>query len=96
MPDRPAEQATLPLSRTAVRVNEVKALLYTTRQTANWWTLYRSRGPEERFRTVVVGFPGDVVDVVCDSQEHAHDLMKLLIDRGIPPRALKIVQIVEP
>lgn len=75
----------------AVRVNEVLALTYTSRETANWWVLYRGHGPEERFVIVTAGFIGDTVDVLCDDREHADWLHGYLIERGVPKAALKIV-----
>jgi hypothetical protein len=75
-----------------VRVEETRALTYSTRETANWWALFRSRGPERRFVTVTVGFIGDLVDVLCDSREHAQWLHDNLVDQGIPKAALKITE----
>jgi hypothetical protein len=76
----------------AVRVNEVLALTYTSRETANWWVMYRGHGPEQRFVIVSAGFIGDTVDVLCDDREHADWLRDSLIERGIPKAALTITQ----
>jgi hypothetical protein len=76
----------------AARVNEVLALTYTSRETANWWALYRGHGPAERFAIVSAGFIGDTVDVICDDHEHADWLHGYLIERGIPKAALKITE----
>jgi hypothetical protein len=81
-----------PLPQHAVRVNEVLALTYTTRETENWWAMWRGHGPEQRFVIVTAGFIGDSVDVLCDDREHAEWLHADLIERGIPKAALKIVE----
>lgn len=75
----------------AVRVNEALALTYTSRDVANWWALYRLRGPTERFQIVSAGFIGDTVDVLCDDHAHALWLHDFLIEQGIPKAALTIV-----
>ncbi|MFP8944739.1 hypothetical protein ACLIYM_25350 [Streptomyces fenghuangensis] len=77
---------------TALRVNEVVALAYTPRDTANWWALYRARGPASRFTVVQATIPGDIVDVACDDLEHAEQLRDLLIEQGIPKTALKVIK----
>jgi hypothetical protein len=74
----------------AVRVNEIVALTYTSRDVANWWALYRLRGPTERFQIVDAGFIGDTVDVLCDDREHAEWLCAYLAEHGIPKAALNI------
>lgn len=76
----------------AVRVNEVVVNLYTPRQTANWWALFRARGPVERFTIVTASIPGDLVDVACDDREDAEWLRDHMIERGIPKTALQIVR----
>jgi hypothetical protein len=93
----PAEQLSLDIDgqpprrpTLAVRVNEVLALTYTSRETANWWVLYRGHGPAERFVIVSASFIGDTVDVLCDDREHAEWLVSYLIERGIPKAALDI------
>jgi hypothetical protein len=75
----------------ALRVNEIAALTYTTREAANWWALYRARGPVERFTIVKSYIPGDVVDVACDDRQDAEWLRNHLIAQGIPKSALKVI-----
>lgn len=75
----------------ALRVNEVAVNLYSPREAANWWALYRARGPADRFTTVTAAIPGDLVDVACDDAGDAEWLRDLLIERGIPRTALKIL-----
>ena len=79
----------------ALRVEEITALTYTSRETAEWWIRYRDHGPVARFVPVPVpgrvGFPGQLVDVLCDDREHAEWLRSHMIARGIPRSALKIV-----
>ena len=78
------------MSTVAVRVNEVVVNLYTPRETANWWALFRARGPRERFTTVTASIPGDLVDVACDNREDAEWLRDHMIEQGIPKTALTI------
>lgn len=75
----------------ALRVNEVAVNLYSPREAANWWALYRAHGPATRFTTVTAAIPGDLVEVACEDREDAEWLRDLLIERGIPRTALKIV-----
>lgn len=92
---RPAGQGQTALpgpTQHAVRVNETKLLTYTSRDTANWWALFRARGPEHRFVTVSPGFIGSTVDVLCDSREHAEWLRDDLIARGVPKAALGLAE----
>jgi hypothetical protein len=65
--------------------------LYTKRETASWWTLYRARGPAARFTVVTTSVPGDLVDVACDDRADAEWLRDHMIERGIPKTALKVV-----
>jgi hypothetical protein len=74
-----------------LRVNEVAVNLYSPREAANWWALYRAHGPAERFTTVTAAIPGDLVDVACEDIDDAEWLRDLLIERGIPRTALKIL-----
>ncbi|GHD70354.1 hypothetical protein GCM10010317_077510 [Streptomyces mirabilis] len=76
----------------ALRVNEVAVNLYSPREAANWWALYRAHGPAERFTTVTAAIPGDLVDVACEGSDDAEWLRDLLIERGIPRTALKILK----
>jgi hypothetical protein len=76
----------------ALRVNEVAVNLYSPRATANWWALYRAHGPAERFTTVTAAIPGDLVDVACEDTDDAEWLRDLLIERGIPRTALKVIK----
>lgn len=76
----------------ALRVNEVVVNCYSPRETANWWALYRAHGPAERFTTITAAIPGDLVDVACDNVEDAEWLRDLLIERGIPRTALKVIR----
>lgn len=75
----------------AVRVNEVVVNLYTPRETANWWALFRARGPAGRFTVVTAAIPGDLVDVACDDRADAEWLRDHMIEQGIPKTALKIL-----
>ncbi|MFF8589906.1 hypothetical protein ACF061_00455 [Streptomyces sp. NPDC015220] len=75
----------------ALRVNEVIVNLYCSRDAASWWALYRARGPHWRFTTVTAAIPGDLVEVACEDIEDAEWLRNLMIERGIPKSALKIV-----
>lgn len=76
----------------AVRVEEVRALTYSSAATVQWWTLFRHHGPAERFTIVRPGFPGDLVDVACDDQEHAEWLYAFLLEQGLPKSALKVIR----
>lgn len=80
-----------PVTSAAVRVNEVVVNLYTPRETANWWAIFRARGPASRFTIVTPAIPGDLVDVACDNREDAEWLRDHLIERGIPSTALKVI-----
>jgi hypothetical protein len=75
----------------AVRLNEAVVNLYTPRETANWWALFRAHGPVERFTTVTTSIPGDVVDVACDDRTDAEWLRDHMIEQGIPKTAIKIL-----
>jgi hypothetical protein len=75
----------------ALRVNEVAVNCYSHREAANWWALYRARSPVERFTTVTAAIPGDLVDVACEDGADAEWLRDLLIARGIPRTALKVI-----
>lgn len=74
---------------TAVRVNEIK--VFATRTAADWWAMYRLRGPDNRFAVVTATIGGEVVDVACDDREHAEQLLELMVERGVPRTALSIV-----
>lgn len=76
----------------ALRVNEVAVNLYSPREAANWWALFRAHGPESRFTTITPAIPGDLVEVACEDVEDAEWLRDLMIERGIPRTALKIVK----
>lgn len=76
----------------AVRVNEACALTYSGAAGAEWWAWFRLRMPEQRFTTVSVGFPGDVVDVACASDEDAEWLATRMASVGIPKAALTVVR----
>jgi hypothetical protein len=80
-----------PSAPAAVRVNEVVVNLYTPRATADWWALYRARGPAARFTIVTTSIPGDLVDVACDDRADAEWLRNHMIEQGIPKAALRIV-----
>lgn len=80
-----------PAAPAAVRVNEIDINLYTPRATANWWALFRARGPAERFTTVTASIPGDLVDVACDDRTDAEWLCDHMIERGIPKIAVKVI-----
>jgi hypothetical protein len=75
----------------AVRVNEVRALTYSQEQAREWWAWFRLRMPESRFTTVSVGFPGDLVDVACDSAADAEWLAARMVEVGIPKAALTVI-----
>lgn len=75
----------------AVRVNEVVVNLYTSRDTANWWALFRARDTAERFTTITASIPGDLVDVACDDRTDAEWLRDHMIERGIPKTAVKVI-----
>ncbi|MFD5251308.1 hypothetical protein ACFWM5_00495 [Streptomyces bobili] len=76
----------------AVRVNEVVVNLYTSRDTANWWALFRARGPVERFTIITASIPGDLVDVACDDHADAEWLRYHMIEMGIPTTALRVLR----
>lgn len=76
----------------AVRVNEVVVNLYVPRETANWWALFRARGPAERFTIVTTSIPGDLVDVACDDRSDAEWLRDHMVERGIPRTALRVIR----
>lgn len=76
---------------TALRVNEVVVNCYCSREAANWWALYRARGPASRFTTVLAAIPGDLVEVACEDRQDAEWLRDLLVERGIPKTALKVI-----
>ena len=80
-----------PSAPAAVRVNEVVVHLYTPRATADWWALFRARGPAARFTIVTTSIPGDLVDVACDDRADAEWLRDHMIEQGIPKTALRIV-----
>lgn len=80
-----------PAAPAAVRLNEVVVNLYTPRETANWWALFRAHGPAERFTLVTASTPGDLVDVACDNRADAEWLRDHMIERGIPKTAIKVV-----
>jgi hypothetical protein len=71
-------------------VNEAK--LFAT-ATAGWWTLYRSRGPEYRFRVITASIGGDLVGVACDDREHATWVADALVASGAPRSALRIARV---
>lgn len=75
-----------------VRVNEARALTYSQADAAEWWAWFRLRMPETRFTTVTVGFPGDVVDVACDSAEDAEQLAARMVEVGIPKAAVQVIR----
>ena len=75
----------------AVRVEEIRVATYSSRAAADWWTLFRLRGPAERFTTVTPGFPGDVVDVACDDRADAEWLLGHMVAQGIPKAALRVI-----
>lgn len=82
----------------AVRVEEILALTYTSGEAAAWWIRYRDHGPSARFAPVAgrIGFPGQLIDVLCDDRGHAEWLRTHLITLGIPKAALKIVTTRDP
>lgn len=75
----------------ALRVNEIVVYLHCQRATANWWALYRAHGPASRFTIITPAIPGDLVEVACEDAEDAESLRDLLMERGIPRTALKVI-----
>jgi hypothetical protein len=73
----------------ALRVDEIGIALHATREGRMWWELFRSRMPD-RFTTVAVRMPGDLVDVACADREHAQWLYAQLRAFGVPQRSLTV------
>lgn len=71
---------------TEVIVNECR--VFATRDAADWWSLFRLRGPVSRFRIVTASLGGDLVAVACDDREHADWLSSTLIENGVPKSAI--------
>jgi hypothetical protein len=78
-----------PPPRVALRVDEIGVALHATREGRIWWELLRVRTPD-RFTTVAVRMPGDLVDVACADRDHAVWLRGLLRAHGVPDRSLTI------
>ena len=76
----------------AVRVEEPRTLTYGSRAAADWWVLFRLRMPASRFTVVKSGFPGDIVDVACESAEDAEWLAARMVEVGVPKAALKVIR----
>jgi hypothetical protein len=72
-----------------LRVDEIGVAQFATRDGAHRWELMRARMPD-RFTTVEVRMPGDLVDVRCDDRAHAQWLATLLHSWGVPRNSLKI------
>ncbi|MEU1433997.1 hypothetical protein ABZ438_07850 [Streptomyces sp. NPDC005786] len=72
-----------------LRVDETALGQFATRDGAQRWELMRHRMPD-RFTTVAVRMPGDLVDITCDDRDHAQWLSTLLHSWGVPKSALKI------
>ncbi len=74
----------------ALQVNECR--IFGSNHAALEWVNYRLMGPEHRFEVVNSTIGGEVVNVVCDDEEHAKRLMSHMIEKGVPKCALKIVR----
>ncbi|MGW1949995.1 hypothetical protein ACWCRC_37530 [Streptomyces sp. NPDC001940] len=66
--------------------------LYSPREAAGWWALYRARGRADRFTIIATALPGDLVDVACDDREGAEWLRGQMVERGIPKPALTVIR----
>ena len=73
-----------------LRVDEGALALFASREGAARWELMRHLMPE-RFSTVAVRMPGDLVDVTCDDRDHATWLSNLLHTWGVPRASLKVI-----
>ncbi|MFH9579076.1 hypothetical protein ACH4MO_13895 [Streptomyces globisporus] len=78
-----------PRPATMLRVDEGALVQFATREGAYRWELMRARMPD-RFTTVAVRTPGDLVDVACDDRAHAQWLAALLHSWGVPKASLTV------
>lgn len=87
--DQTTQEAAAPA---VVEVNEVIVFTCSTKEVALTWALYRGRMPEERIRVITASMAGDLVQVVCDDDEHAGWLAQQILDWGVPSRAVRVIR----
>lgn len=73
-----------------VEVNEAR--VFATVTSADYWSLFRLRGPDSRFRVLTASLGGDLVAVACDDLEDAKWLCGHLVDHGgLPKSAVRVL-----